>query len=300
MEEGRGAEAAVDGAASARAAEGDLVARPGSVQTRLAVGDASMTRTDPDYEELTVANRVLGGTMGRLFRHLREEKGYTYGIGSSFSALQYRGDVVGVDAVRTAVTEAALTDCWPRSPRCATSRCRRASSRTPSARSAVVRALARESRRSPQLLRPELDLRPAGRLLGHLSGADRAVTAAQAQAAAAKYLDAVRAAHRRRRRRRQDRRHAQEEGDARDVRRRREAGEVRAADDVRYGISSRITPRQLTNVRPRGLATVSRRAPPDHGWIRGRRRTCPASGHFRSASQLRLPYPRWYESARRP
>ena len=44
------------------------------------------------YEELTVANRVLGGTMGRLFRHLREGKGYTYGIGSGFSATGFRGD----------------------------------------------------------------------------------------------------------------------------------------------------------------------------------------------------------------
>ena len=42
-------------------------------------------------------------------------------------------------------------------------------------------------------------------------------------------------------------------------------------------------PRQPTNVRPRGLATGSRRAPPDYGRIRGRRRTCPASGHLRSA-----------------
>ena len=69
-----------------------LVARPAPVQTLLRVGTPSMTRTHEDYEELTVANRVLGGTMGRLFRHLREEKGYTYGIGSSFSALQHRGD----------------------------------------------------------------------------------------------------------------------------------------------------------------------------------------------------------------
>ena len=65
----------------------------------------------PCYNEaLTVANRVLGGTMGRLFRHLREEKGYTYGIGSSFSALSYRGDWSASTSVRTAVTEAALTD----------------------------------------------------------------------------------------------------------------------------------------------------------------------------------------------
>ena len=47
-----------------------------------------------------------------------------------------------------------------------------------------------------------------------------AVTAAQAQAAAAKYLGRVEAADRRRRRRRQDHRDPEEEGHARDVRRR--------------------------------------------------------------------------------
>lgn len=87
-----------------------LVARPNSVQTLIRIGGPSMTRTHEDYEELTVANRVLGGTMGRLFRHLREEKGYTYGIGSGFSALQYRGDWSASTSVRTAVTEPALND----------------------------------------------------------------------------------------------------------------------------------------------------------------------------------------------
>jgi zinc protease len=87
-----------------------LVARPGSVQTTLYVGTQSMRRTDPDYAALTVVNRVLGGTMGRLFRHLREEKGYTYGIGSNFSATQYRGAWTSSTSVRTDVTEPALTD----------------------------------------------------------------------------------------------------------------------------------------------------------------------------------------------
>ena len=87
-----------------------LVHRPGSVQTLLRIGTPSMTRLHEDYEELTVANRVLGGTMGRLFRILREQKGYTYGIGSSFSALQHRGDWSASTSVRTPVTEAALTD----------------------------------------------------------------------------------------------------------------------------------------------------------------------------------------------
>jgi zinc protease len=87
-----------------------LVARPNSVQTSLMVGEQSMVRTDPDYVPLTVANRVLGGTMGRLFRHLREEKGYTYGIGSNFSATDFRGQWSASTDVRTDVTEAALTD----------------------------------------------------------------------------------------------------------------------------------------------------------------------------------------------
>jgi zinc protease len=87
-----------------------LVARPGSVQTTLNVGTQSMVRTDPDYTALTVVNRLLGGIMGRLFRHLREEKGYTYGVSSSFSATQYRGAWTASTSVRTEVTEPALTD----------------------------------------------------------------------------------------------------------------------------------------------------------------------------------------------
>jgi len=87
-----------------------LISRPNSVQTTLLLGMQSMTRIDPDFEELTVANRVLGGVMGRLFRHLREEKGYTYGIGSGLDTGLYRGDWSASTSVRTDVTEGALTD----------------------------------------------------------------------------------------------------------------------------------------------------------------------------------------------
>ena len=87
-----------------------LINRPNSVQTTISLGGQSMKRTDPDYEPLNVANRVIGGTMGRLFRHLREEKGYTYGIGSGFSALRHTGVWTGSTSVRTEVTEPALTD----------------------------------------------------------------------------------------------------------------------------------------------------------------------------------------------
>jgi predicted Zn-dependent peptidase len=87
-----------------------LINRPGSVQTTLWVGTQALKRTSPDYTSLTVANRVLGGVMGRLFRHLREEKGYTYGVGSGISASPYVGSWIATTSVRTEVTEPALRD----------------------------------------------------------------------------------------------------------------------------------------------------------------------------------------------
>lgn len=88
-----------------------LVERPNSVQTNLLVGVQAIRRTDPDYFALTVLNKVIGGgPTGRLFRHLREEKGYTYGASSSIDAPRFRGVWVADTEVRTEVTEPALND----------------------------------------------------------------------------------------------------------------------------------------------------------------------------------------------
>jgi zinc protease len=88
-----------------------LVERPGSVQTNLIVGVQAIKRTDPDYFALAVMNKVIGGgPTGRLFRNLREAKGYTYGAGSSIDAPRFRGTWVADTDVRTEVTEPALTD----------------------------------------------------------------------------------------------------------------------------------------------------------------------------------------------
>jgi zinc protease len=88
-----------------------FVARPNSVQTSLRVGTQSIERTSPDYDALTVANRVLGGgPTGRLFMHLREEKSYTYGAYSNFGATRVVGSWSAFTDVRSEVTDAALTD----------------------------------------------------------------------------------------------------------------------------------------------------------------------------------------------
>ncbi len=87
-----------------------MVARPNSVQTSLRIGTQSLNRADPDYVPLFVANRILGGANGRLFEHLREQKGYTYGASSSFSASRIPGMWSAATDVQSGVTDPALTD----------------------------------------------------------------------------------------------------------------------------------------------------------------------------------------------
>lgn len=88
-----------------------FVARPNSVQTSLRVGTQSIDRNSADYDALTMANRILGGgPTGRLFEHLREQKGYTYGAYSNFNATRIPGSWSASTDVRSDVTDGALTD----------------------------------------------------------------------------------------------------------------------------------------------------------------------------------------------
>jgi predicted Zn-dependent peptidase len=88
-----------------------LVNRPNSVQTSLYVGNHAIDRLSPDYIPVQVLNRVLGGgPASRLFRNIREEKGYTYGISSSFSATRYFNHFASQTSVRTEVTADALRE----------------------------------------------------------------------------------------------------------------------------------------------------------------------------------------------
>jgi len=88
-----------------------LIPRPNSVQTYLVVANRALDRMNPDYIDSQVMNRVLGsGPSSRLFRNIREEKGYTYGIGSNFAATRTLNYFVASTSVRTDVTEPALAE----------------------------------------------------------------------------------------------------------------------------------------------------------------------------------------------
>lgn len=86
-----------------------LVDRPGSVQTSLWVGAMGIERDSDDYFAVLVMNHILGGgPASRLFMNLREDKGYTYGVYSTFTGTTFPGVVVATTDVRTSVTEGAM------------------------------------------------------------------------------------------------------------------------------------------------------------------------------------------------
>jgi zinc protease len=88
-----------------------VVNRPGSVQTNLMMGNIAINRTSADYVAFTVMNQVLGaGSTARLFNNLREDKGYTYGAYSSFTANMFPGPWRATSEVRTDVTEGAMRE----------------------------------------------------------------------------------------------------------------------------------------------------------------------------------------------
>ncbi|MCI0751609.1 MAG: insulinase family protein [Flammeovirgaceae bacterium] len=65
------------------------VEKIGSTQTSVRLGKKIINRNHPDFFTVLFANHILGGYFGsRLMKNIREEKGLTYGIFSSVSALK--------------------------------------------------------------------------------------------------------------------------------------------------------------------------------------------------------------------
>lgn len=64
----------------------------GKVQDSIIIGRRLFNKQHPDYAAVILANTILGGYFGsRLMKVVREEKGYTYNIGSYMDILKYDG-----------------------------------------------------------------------------------------------------------------------------------------------------------------------------------------------------------------
>ncbi|MEI6060142.1 MAG: pitrilysin family protein [Bacteroidota bacterium] len=88
-----------------------FIAKDGAMQSAIRMGCQLFTRSHPDFAGMKVLNAILGGYFGsRLMTNLREDKGYTYGIGSSVVPLQHGGFFVISGEVGADVTKEALSE----------------------------------------------------------------------------------------------------------------------------------------------------------------------------------------------
>ncbi len=88
-----------------------LEERQDALQSALRLGYRSISRSHPEFPGLQVVNTLLGGYFGsRLMTNIREDKGYTYSIGSGLVSLKYGAFFTIATEVGTAVTAAALSE----------------------------------------------------------------------------------------------------------------------------------------------------------------------------------------------
>jgi zinc protease len=90
-----------------------LVHNPGSVQTQILVGCHAITRKNPDWIRLGLANSLYGGAFNsRLVMNIREDKGYTYSPRSGLTPMHQHGYFSISAAVRNEVVAASLTEIF--------------------------------------------------------------------------------------------------------------------------------------------------------------------------------------------
>ncbi len=94
-----------------RAATIYLVDKPGAAQSTFAIGNPGPPRSTPDFFALQVMNTILGGLFqSRLNANIREDKGYSYGVNSSFAYGKGPGAFRGGGDVVSAKSDAALVE----------------------------------------------------------------------------------------------------------------------------------------------------------------------------------------------
>lgn len=87
--------------------------RPEAIQSAIRIGKIAVNRKHEDFPGLQILNTVLGGYFGsRLMNNIREDKGYTYGIGSGISSLQDAGYFFIATEVGAEVCADALVEIY--------------------------------------------------------------------------------------------------------------------------------------------------------------------------------------------
>lgn len=88
-----------------------LVEKKDALQSAIRIGKILFTKSHDDYPSMLVLNTIFGGYFGsRLMANIREDKGYTYGIGSAVVSFCHAGyftisTEVGAEVTKDAVKE---------------------------------------------------------------------------------------------------------------------------------------------------------------------------------------------------
>lgn len=168
-----------------------LVNRRDSVQVDIRAGRRAVDRTHADYFPLLVANTILGvGTSSRMFRILREQKGFGYDAHSELEPRQSLGLFAAVTQVRNEIVDSALEALLDELRRLG--RQRVGDEELEAAKNFLTGTFAigleTPAALAGQLLNVRLNRLPKNYLENYVPRV-RAVTAEQVQAVAARYFD---------------------------------------------------------------------------------------------------------------
>ncbi len=84
-----------------------------AMQSAIRIGKKMFNKKHPDFLKLKVLNTILGGYFGsRLMTNIREDKGYTYGIGSAIVSMQHSGYFFIASEVGAEVTQKAINEIY--------------------------------------------------------------------------------------------------------------------------------------------------------------------------------------------
>lgn len=87
--------------------------KPDAVQSAIRIGRVMFAKNHPDYLGMQVLNTILGGYFGsRLMANLREDKGYTYGVGSGMASHRNGGYFFVSTEVKAEVAEQAVEEIY--------------------------------------------------------------------------------------------------------------------------------------------------------------------------------------------
>jgi len=90
-----------------------VIVREDAVQSALRIGRILFNKLHPDYHAMKMLSTLLGGYFGsRLMTKIREEKGYTYGIGSRIISLRNAGYFFISTEVGVSVCEPAIAEIY--------------------------------------------------------------------------------------------------------------------------------------------------------------------------------------------